>query len=1710
MVVVFLAVVAAIARGGALLDWLLPRALGLATHTQVAIARVSIGSAGATLSGITMTKGDEPLFAARRLAIDYDLRDLLPGSRHRFGLRAVVLDHPVFTLERHADGSYNIALGGGGPPPAAPLRPNGVPLAFTLTVRDGAIALRAPHALDPQARRVDVGNVALTASIDTATRTRYVLTGALDGAPFRARGVVDAALGYAMHHVQAAALTVRPIANFFINSKSAQVLAGTARSLDVTVYALGVAPEAPVAYHLGGTVHISNATMHLVGLGPPVTQMNVDMHMVDDQLFFNDLHGHVAGVSLHGFGSIFDLAGDPQFRIGVHGRGNLADLRKLFAFARDQDLAGDADIGVAVDGGLTGAGPRILATLDSRRCSYRAIAFEHLHASIAYQNSTVLLMPVRAQAQGGATFTIRGALEIDDHVHSKLALHVTTPADALPYAGELLGKEPLAGDFTVVGDDFQFDGYGALQSARSPDRMTAVVHAARGGVLDVAPLWIVTPRGALYGGYHLDRTRDRSAFWIRALHLALRAPAHGTFLDQVLAASPPIDGTLDDAAILGGGSSGEHTIIAGEVRAHATTISGVRFTSLRSRFAGSLADIGIDAVDATGPWGRFRGDGAFTFNGIAVRGRYDGTLEGLRSFMSDVPASGRIDGDVAFALSGERIVVQTGDLRLHDASVHGIPIESASGTLAIDNGALRVESARANVAGGSVVAAGAYDRGIALIATHLDGAHLRALGLPLEAGSVDADGTIAQGAPLPSFAGGVAVAGGRVERFAVAGSGLVTMRGDGARLDHVVGGVDGIYALASGSLGSLTANAPNYDVTAEVPAANISTALADLSIAGHYSEGTFDAKLAIRGAGLTPSVRGVVGAPAGSVNGLYYTGATSLITADTHGVILRDGSVTVGTSRLDLEGSEDPSMSALRLRTAHVNLADFDDFFDTGDTLAGTGRVRFDVVSQRHRISSNGEIAVAGLRYRNFAFGDTSAVWSSEHNLLRGSLDVTGTEGTLHSHGSMDVVPEQAPLDTLRDSSYDLTATVSDFGLSNWIAALGYPQIGVTGRANGSATLHGRYPALQLRADVSLADATVWRLPIDSATGTFSSSRGRLVVDRFDISSPGLRASASGTLGLRPSDPLDMTIHASSDDVPRVAAELWRVQVPVRGSFDATLSLGGTLANATYQAAFNGKDAMLYGVDVPAISASLRLHGNDVLLEDADITLPHGTIALSGSAPLRVNPFMFGPANRPVTLDVEVKGVDPGALDALIGNETKLGGKIDGSLGLSGTVGNPRIVGKFGVTGGSYVSSFERTPITAIDTQLTFSSTAASVDKLQAKFGSGTVSGSGRVAFGSSAGYTVNVAAHGAQLNLPAWGEGTIDGNIALTRAPSQVAKVGGTIELSNATIPFAAFVGSIEQSSLSATVLPPLDLDLHFNVGRNVRVRGTGFGAGLDIAGTGSLHATGSLTDPVLDGTFKATSGTLTYYDRAFRVAQARVVFDPAAGIVPVLHASGITRVTNPDPSSPYSSVDIVATVEGPVNNPRLTFSSNPPGYSNDQILALIAPFGGVLLSGYNYVPGQTSTVNPLVPGAQPIGGTSNATITAGQEAFSILNAQFAAGLLSPLEQAVSQSLGFQSVNLTLDYWGNVGVETSRILGRNVNLIYAATFGISQRTEFGLQLAGERQTSAQLSYFFQTGPQQLFTTAPITSNISSSRLSAGLPLQGQSGFAFTLQRLFW
>lgn len=1719
-----------------LLRYALQGGAGLAAGHAVHIGSLTIGSDAAAFDKVTVGDAGSPLLQARRIVVRYSLRDLLPGSSHRFGLRAVDIDGVKITLIRYADGSFNVKF----PsitPPAAPQRVNRVPLRFTLQVRDCAADLREPSAYDPSAKEVRIRNIAFDGSVDSAAVTQYRGSGAFEETrdePFTVAGRIDAVNGYAMHRARAALFPARALANYFADTAAVRVLGGDGRNFDGRLYALGGTPDHPAAYHASLSLDVQDARLALQTLAAPVERLRAHLQVVDNAFFVRGATAVLGGLPLHIDGGAYDftgaLTGHARLRIGVRGSGDLSTLRRAFTFARDQPITGAAQLGVLVNGAIDD--PVIVAHVTARHAWYRSLPFSGLTARVVYHSNVVALAPLRV-AYGGIALGVDGTMQIGRQLHSEFALHVSGPANHLPYLDEMLGDEPFVVDAAATGNDLLFRVVGSAASTRGVSRLAALAEANPNGTVAVAPFWFHTERGDFDGGYVLDRPHGTSGFWMLAKDLRMKATSYQAFPGITLPQMPPIDARSVDMTLAGGGA-GNAIVIAGVLGGSDAKIAGVTFDRADAAFGGTMQSAAVNRLSANGPWGRFEGHGGFSSQQFAAFGKYRGTFEGLQPFLgSDLAGHGPIAGTVGIAIEPQRIVVQGVDLSMPGSSLRGVPIDRASLTLAIAGDRLHIYSAKARAAGGEVVASGTFalspsaaSRGpsVALIARQLKATQLRGIGLPLDAGTLFATGNLAAGSPIPTFDGAVAIDGGSIAHFPLNGNGSVRVSGDAVSLHRVLGALGNTYANVNGRIGALTSGAPAYALDATVAAAQIAPALHTFGLSNYMTDGTFNAQLHIGGRSATPSISGHVGVPAGDVNGLPFVDGSAMLAADPSGVTMQDGSVLVGSTATSFAAVARPHQSVIDVNAPRAHLADFNNFFDTGDTLDGNGSVKLAAASRDARITSSGDIDVRAFRFRNLPIGDTKAIWSSARSVITGSLAVGGNQGMLRARGSIALVPSPAWQSTLMRSRYDLAGSIDALDLSLWLPALGMQALPITGRASGEATIRGRYPRIAVRGSARVVGGTLGPLALDRADVTLHSAGRRIVIDRAEMATSALSASAAGTLGLDPNEPLNVSVHASTDRLAQLVYDVSRVRVPIRGAFESTLNLRGTYKAPAISAGFDGSDVVAYGIPIASIFGEVRVERRALVLSDAGATFARGEATLAGAVPLQLSPLRLAAADQPINFDLDVVGLDPAIFNDVLGFGSKLGGAIDAHLGLSGTVRQPIAVGRVTLTNGSYVSELERSQISQIAGALVFNHTSASLESLSARFGSGSISASGKAQFPngfSAAGATLalNASAHGAQLDLPAYGSGTLDGALALVKPPSGDAHVSGNATLSNATLAFAAFVKAAQASSALAGPPLPLDFDVRATAGKNVRVRGSGYGAGLDIGVAGSVSLAGTLAAPTLAGTFDSTGGTLTYFDRAFRVQQGSVRFNPADGVLPTIRAVATTTVVNPDPDrarNPYGSAEVTIRVDGQIAGLRIGLTSNPPGYSQEQILGLIAPFGG-FVGGIGYT--RQGMLSPQQPsGITPYGAVSpipnvaiqqRSTITVGQEAFNLLNAQFTAGLLSPLETTLGQGLGLSSINFTLGYYGNVGFTASRLLGKYVSAVYAVTFGIPQTQSFGLSVVPSPDESATLNFFLQNGPTKLFQTPNGPTGFGASYLQTE-PLIGNSGFSLTYQRHFW
>ncbi len=1187
----------------------LPSIVRLSTGYSIHFADVRLGARHGALVDVRVTHGGQPVLQAQRIDLYYSPGDLLPGSKHRFGLLGIAIDRPRITIVHNQDGTYNVQIPSAPPAGAqAPAAGNSVPLNLTVRVRDASATLIDRYRFYEESRVQRINGINVDAAIDTSKTTRYLATGRLQSSgpqPFRMAGSIDYTNGYALHHVSVRAIPLPTISNYFINSPAAHVLTGTVHDMDLRAWSFwdprsrGMGSPAP-AYHLAGSGVLENGSIAVRSLDSPITGLRGRITLFDSGFASKRLTAAVGHMQIVCAGGIFDF-NSPQFRLGVEGRGDLRHLKDVLRVAGGLPIFGGVRIHALIEGGV--ASPVLLIGFDGTRFNYGAVPIDRPRGEVALYKSDLIVLPFHAQ-YGGIQMHVQGNLRLGRAVESVLALHAVGPSSRIPYLGALVKEQPIATEALLHGTDLKVDARGYIVSLADPRAVAGFYHLNRLGVGTFGPIGITTPGGGtLVAGFSLDRPNGGSAFWVSARDVRLRQPVPIGLPGVNIPALPPIDAHIAQADMAGTGSA-RNVVIGGNAYMSPATIAGVPFDAIAAQFAGPFAASRISSVHADGPWGTFDGAGTFAPNLIVARGNYAGTLQGLRMFMGNFPAQGAIRGPMAIAIAQQKIYVQAQNAQLSAATIHGVPISSMTGTMSFQNGVLRVYSAQAHAAGGTVVAAGTFATSpgtaptrMALATTQLDASVLHRFGVPIAGGALRAIGTIQPGRAIPDVDAGVVLSAGRAAGYGPFDANAdVSIANDAMHVRDAIASLGSTFAHVDGSIGNLAAGTPVFDVRAQVPVGSIASMAQLARVSTHGADGSFAGSFGILGTVANPRVSGSVAVPVGEINGLGFRDASAQFSANRAGVSARDASVTIGSTTAHFSAAVAKNRIALSMRAPRADLSDFNDYFDTGDTLAGKGDVAVSFAHVADVTFTSGDVNLHGFRYRRFPIGDTDARWTSRRNVAQGTIAVGGDHGKLRAAGTIGFAQSDHIAQVVTHSNYDINASLQDFDLTTWLPALGFPQLPLTGRVNGQARVRGAYPHLALAGNASIRDGTIGPLPIQTAQlSARTGAHDRIDITRLVFALPALQATGSGSFGLTPTAPMHLQFHATTDNLPQLVAHVSKKRLDVSGRIESTITIGGTFKAPTFGAGVDATDVSAFGVRIPSFvgqsaAASSRSH----------------------------------------------------------------------------------------------------------------------------------------------------------------------------------------------------------------------------------------------------------------------------------------------------------------------------------------------------------------------------------------------------------------------------------------------------------------------------------------------------------------------------------------
>ena len=324
------------------------------------------------------------------------------------------------------------------------------------------------------------------------------------------------------------------------------------------------------------------------------------------------------------------------------------------------------------------------------------------------------------------------------------------------------------------------------------------------------------------------------------------------------------------------------------------------------------------------------------------------------------------------------------------------------------------------------------------------------------------------------------------------------------------------------------------------------------------------------------------------------------------------------------------------------------------------------------------------------------------------------------------------------------------------------------------------------------------------------------------------------------------------------------------------------------------------------------------------------------SLPLQLDPATLAPA-------VPEGGAVDGALrwagdlgpvwDMLSPYEDRFSGPGELALDLAGSVGEPRVSGRFEVTGGRYENVLSGTTLEGVNLRIAGDGDKLRLERLEAGDGKrGTLTGDGTILLRPAEQYPTNVAVAFEELLLVARDDLILvaDGDLTLEGTFTNVVLSGrivtGSSELSLAgTLP--PNVVELEVREVNAADAPRMREDPTLETGEpsvvildiDLVVPGRAFvrGLGLDSEWQGEVTISGDAAAPNVSGTLSPVRGHFALLGKRFDLDKGAIRFTGSDDVDPLLDLTAERQATN---------LTAFVHVTGTASNPKVQLTSRPP----------------------------------------------------------------------------------------------------------------------------------------------------------------------------------------
>ncbi len=321
---------------------------------------------------------------------------------------------------------------------------------------------------------------------------------------------------------------------------------------------------------------------------------------------------------------------------------------------------------------------------------------------------------------------------------------------------------------------------------------------------------------------------------------------------------------------------------------------------------------------------------------------------------------------------------------------------------------------------------------------------------------------------------------------------------------------------------------------------------------------------------------------------------------------------------------------------------------------------------------------------------------------------------------------------------------------------------------------------------------------------------------------------------------------------------------------------------------------------------------------------------------LSLYPFRYEGAEKAglhanIVADMELKSVAA----AFLPEGTTLAGRMKADIRTSGAPDSPEMTGNVSLAGGSFLHAESGTSFKDIDMHATLDKKTLYIKSLEAKDNkNGRVTARGTAGIGEK-NMPVDLSIQAKNINPFRHSDliaGIFSGDVVLS-GDSHLYRIGGKVETDrldikiperfNSAVPRLNIVRHDAQGHVAPDFMKSVNLNLKLVAARQVFVRGWG----LDAEFGGTADVSGTLAEPLFNGTFDSKRGRYEEFGKLFDLQYAHLRFQGAVPPSPYLDVLAETKVQ-----------DITAQISltGNIGKPEVKLSSIPV-LPQDEVLSRI-----------------------------------------------------------------------------------------------------------------------------------------------------------------------------